>query len=139
MNPFTGSLPSPAARASLAVLGPSLLALGMALPEQKKRIYYHAVSDLGTLVFPSFSGLALPKKLKKGDKLTKAKLGFALPCLLLLIQPVQGASKTPTLQYGTFGRRNNAPSTHPPPVNAPTRGCNAADRCRQFTLSLENR
>ncbi|KAK8277053.1 hypothetical protein V6Z12_D10G239100 [Gossypium hirsutum] len=84
------------------------------------------------------SGLALPKKLKKGDKLTKAILAFALPCLLLLIQPVQGGSKTPTLQYGTFGRRNNAPSTHPPPVNDPTRGCNAANGCRQFTLSLEN-
>nr|KJB68724.1 hypothetical protein B456_011G2366001 [Gossypium raimondii] len=85
------------------------------------------------------SGLALPKKLKKGSKLTKAILAFTLPCLLLLIQPVQGASKTPTLQYGTFGRRNNAPSTHPPPVNDPTRGCNAANGCRQFTLSLENR
>ncbi|KHG16628.1 hypothetical protein F383_22288 [Gossypium arboreum] len=107
--------------------GPSLLALGMALPEKKTRIYYHS------------SGLALPKKLKKGDKLTKAILAFALPCLLLLIQPVQGASKTPTLQYGTIGRRNNAPSTHPPPVNDPTRGCNAENGCRQFTLSLENR
>ncbi|XP_040934006.1 uncharacterized protein [Gossypium hirsutum] len=85
------------------------------------------------------SGLALPKKLKKGDKLTKAILAFALPCLLLLIQPVQGASKTPNLQYGTIGRRNNAPWTHPPPVNDPTRGCNAENGCRQFTLSLENR
>ncbi|KAG8502952.1 hypothetical protein CXB51_000726 [Gossypium anomalum] len=69
-------------------------------------------------------GLALPKKLK-GDKFTKAILAFALPCLLLMIQPVQEAAKTPTLQYGTFGRSNNAPSTHPLPVNDPTRGCNA--------------
>ncbi|KAH1097352.1 hypothetical protein J1N35_014273 [Gossypium stocksii] len=83
------------------------------------------------------SGLTLPKKLK-GDKFTKAILAFALPCLLLIIQLVQGAAKTPTLQYGTFGRSNNALSTHPPPVNDPTRGCKAKNRCRQFTLSLEN-
>ncbi|TYH51975.1 hypothetical protein ES332_D10G318900v1 [Gossypium tomentosum] len=56
-----------------------------------------------------------------------------------MIQPAQGAAKTPTLQHGTFGRSNNAPSTHPPPVNDPTRGCNAENGCRQFTLSLENR
>ncbi|KAK5785617.1 hypothetical protein PVK06_040219 [Gossypium arboreum] len=43
------------------------------------------------------SGLASPKKLK-GDKFTKAMLAFALPCLLLMIQPIQGAAKTPTLQ-----------------------------------------
>ncbi|XP_017614772.1 uncharacterized protein LOC108459883 isoform X2 [Gossypium arboreum] len=84
------------------------------------------------------SGLALPKKLK-GDKFTKAILAFALPCLLLMIQPVQGAAKTPTLQYGTFERSNNALSTHSPPVNDPTKGCNVENGCRQFTLSLENR
>ncbi|KHG16627.1 Protein Smaug [Gossypium arboreum] len=85
------------------------------------------------------SGLVLPKKLKMGDNFTKTILAFALPCLLLMIQPVQGAAKTPTLQYGSFERSNNAPSTHPPPVTDPTRGCNAENRCRQFTLSLENR
>ncbi|TYI33541.1 hypothetical protein ES332_A04G140900v1 [Gossypium tomentosum] len=84
------------------------------------------------------SGLALPKKLK-GDKFTKAILAFALPCLLLMIQPVQGAAKTPTLQYGTFERSNNALSTHSPPGNDPTKGCNVENGCRQFTLSLENR
>ncbi|KAG8500119.1 hypothetical protein CXB51_004159 [Gossypium anomalum] len=82
-------------------------------------------------------GLALPKKLK-GDKFTKAILAFALPCLLLMIQPVQEAAKTPILQYGTYGRSNNAPSTHPPPVNDSTRCCNAENGCRQFSLSLEN-
>ncbi|KAG8480552.1 hypothetical protein CXB51_024598 [Gossypium anomalum] len=85
------------------------------------------------------SGLVLPKKLKMGDNFTKAILAFALPFLLLMIQPVQGAAKTPTLQYGSFERSNNAPSTHPPPVTDPTRGCNAENGCRQFTLSLENR
>ncbi|KAG4205460.1 hypothetical protein ERO13_A04G105466v2 [Gossypium hirsutum] len=79
------------------------------------------------------SGLALPKKLK-GDKFTKAILAFALPCLLLMIQPVQGAAKTPTLQYGTFERSNNALSTHSPPGNDPTKGCNVENGCRQFTL-----
>ncbi|TYG51429.1 hypothetical protein ES288_D10G256700v1 [Gossypium darwinii] len=150
MNPFTGSLPSPAARAFVSfgcyAEAPEWLLCGGA----NLRVWRVRVSDDG-LPEPfggsavddeallKESGLALPKKLKKGYKLTKAILAFTLPCLLLLIQPVQGASKTPTLQYGTFGRRNNAPSTHPPPVNDPTRGCNAANGCRQFTLSLENR
>ncbi|XP_022747410.1 uncharacterized protein LOC111297079 [Durio zibethinus] len=66
-------------------------------------------------------------------------MGFVL--ILLLLQQVKAADKPPTLEYGIISKNNNGPpltSTHPPPANDPTSGCNTGNYCRHFTLSFEN-